>query len=51
MLFFSEPRAMVIGFALHNATEGCGITAPLSGDEERPSWRSSLASERRASGA
>jgi zinc transporter, ZIP family len=29
---------LVIGFGLHNATEGFGIVAPLTGDEERPSW-------------
>jgi ZIP family zinc transporter len=29
---------LVIGFALHNATEGFGIVAPLTGDEETPSW-------------
>lgn len=29
---------LVIGFALHNATEGFGIVAPLTGEEERPSW-------------
>src|SRR6478609_9256280 len=29
---------MVVGFALHNATEGFGIVAPLAGDAERPSW-------------
>ena len=29
---------LVIGFALHNATEGFGICAPLSGDKEMPSW-------------
>jgi hypothetical protein len=34
----------VIGFALHNATEGFAITAPLAGDTDadgaprRPSW-------------
>ena len=31
--------ALIIGFGLHNATEGFGIVAPLSGSEERPSWR------------
>ncbi len=30
---------LVIGFALHNATEGFGIVAPLSGAQERPTWR------------
>jgi zinc transporter, ZIP family len=29
---------LVIGFALHNATEGFGICAPLSGEAEMPSW-------------
>jgi ZIP family zinc transporter len=33
---------LVIGFALHNATEGFGIVAPLAGDPESehvvPSW-------------
>lgn len=29
---------LVIGFGLHNATEGFGITAPLAGDTRRPSW-------------
>ena len=28
----------MIGFALHNATEGFGICAPLSGEAEMPSW-------------
>ena len=30
---------LVIGFGLHNATEGFGIVAPLTGDAEPPSWR------------
>ena len=30
--------ALVIGFALHNATEGFGIVGPMTGDERRPSW-------------
>jgi zinc transporter, ZIP family len=30
---------LIIGFGLHNATEGFGIVAPLSGDQEIPSWR------------
>jgi ZIP family zinc transporter len=30
---------LVIGFSLHNATEGFGIIGPLSGEAERPSWR------------
>src|SRR5512132_2283809 len=29
---------LIIGFGLHNATEGLGICAPLTGDQERPSW-------------
>jgi ZIP family zinc transporter len=29
---------LVIGFALHNATEGFGIVAPLAGEPDRPSW-------------
>src|SRR5918912_2384047 len=29
---------LVIGFGLHNATEGLGICAPLTGDNEKPSW-------------
>ena len=32
---------LVIGFALHNATEGYGIVAPLAGAPERPSWAGS----------
>jgi ZIP family zinc transporter len=37
---------LVVGFALHNATEGFGIVAPLAADREqgepRPSWGSLL---------
>ena len=29
---------LVVGFAVHNATEGFGITAPMAGDAERPTW-------------
>jgi ZIP family zinc transporter len=29
---------LVIGFALHNATEGFGIVGPISGDGVRPTW-------------
>src|SRR5438105_1025371 len=29
---------LIIGFGLHNATEGLGICAPLTGDQEQPSW-------------
>jgi ZIP family zinc transporter len=29
---------LIIGFALHNATEGFGIAAPLSGRDTLPSW-------------
>ena len=30
---------LVVGFAVHNATEGFGIVAPLTSQQERPSWR------------
>ena len=30
---------LIIGFGLHNATEGFGIVAPLAGDKDPPSWR------------
>src|SRR5712691_12661923 len=30
---------LIIGFGLHNATEGFGIVAPLSGEQDKPSWR------------
>jgi len=30
---------LVIGFALHNATEGFGIVAPLAAENDRPTWR------------
>jgi zinc transporter, ZIP family len=30
---------LVIGFALHNATEGFGIVGPLAGADARASWR------------
>src|SRR4029077_18626087 len=30
---------LIIGFGLHNATEGFGIVAPLSGSETRPTWK------------
>lgn len=29
---------LVAGFALHNATEGFGMVAPLASDSERPGW-------------
>ena len=29
---------LIIGFGLHNATEGFGIVGPMSGEAERPSW-------------
>src|SRR5438067_5617613 len=29
---------LIINFGLHNATEGLGICAPLTGEKERPSW-------------
>lgn len=35
----SLATVLVIGFALHNATEGFGIVAPLAGDDSRPTWR------------
>ena len=31
--------ALMVGFGLHNATEGFGIVAPLAGDRQRPSWK------------
>lgn len=30
---------LVVGFGLHNATEGFGIVAPLAADTERASWK------------
>src|SRR5438132_634104 len=30
--------ALIVGFGLHNATEGFGIVAPLTGEKEPPSW-------------
>jgi ZIP family zinc transporter len=30
---------LIIGFGLHNATEGFGIVSPLSGSETRPTWK------------
>ena len=29
---------LIIGFGLHNATEGFGIVAPLAAEGTRPSW-------------
>jgi ZIP family zinc transporter len=29
---------LIIGFGLHNATEGFGIIGPMSGEAELPSW-------------
>ena len=29
---------LVVGFALHNVTEGFGIAAPMASDADRPSW-------------
>ena len=29
---------LIVGFGLHNATEGFGIVAPLTGQDQRPSW-------------
>lgn len=30
---------LIIGFALHNVTEGFGIAGPMMSDSEPPSWR------------
>ncbi len=30
---------LIIGFSLHNATEGFGICGPISGEGTKPSWR------------
>lgn len=30
--------ALIIGFAVHNATEGFGIVGPTAGEAERPGW-------------
>src|SRR5712671_681351 len=30
---------LIIGFSLHNATEGFGICGPMSGEGTRPSWK------------
>ncbi|MPM66898.1 Zinc transporter ZupT [bioreactor metagenome] len=29
---------LVVGFAIHNGTEGFGIVAPMAAEAERPSW-------------
>jgi ZIP family zinc transporter len=29
---------LIVGFALHNATEGFGIVGPMGAEAERPSW-------------
>jgi len=29
---------LIVGFGLHNATEGFGIVAPLAGEPNRPRW-------------
>jgi ZIP family zinc transporter len=29
---------LIVGFSLHNATEGFGICGPMSGEGTRPSW-------------
>jgi ZIP family zinc transporter len=34
----SLATVLIIGFALHNATEGFGIVGPMAGEPERPSW-------------
>jgi ZIP family zinc transporter len=31
--------ALIIGFALHNATEGFGIVGPMASEGSRPTWR------------
>jgi ZIP family zinc transporter len=36
---YSLAVALVVGFTLHNATEGLGIVGPMAGDERKPSWR------------
>ena len=36
--FFGLALLLIIGFGLHNATEGFGIVAPLAADGERASW-------------
>src|SRR5438034_1346900 len=30
---------LIIGFGLHNATEGFGVTGPLAAEDQHPSWR------------
>ena len=30
---------LIVGFALHNATEGFGICGPLAGEGTKPSWK------------
>jgi len=30
---------LIVGFGAHNATEGFGIVAPLSAEQDRPSWK------------
>ena len=30
---------LIVGFSLHNATEGFGIVGPMSGEGTRPTWR------------
>ncbi len=34
----ASPCCWWIGFGLHNATEGFGITAPLTAEDIKPSW-------------
>src|SRR5438477_444549 len=36
--FLNATAIGIIGFGLHNATEGFGIVAPLAAAGERPSW-------------
>src|SRR5437660_1130974 len=37
-IFIGLPVGLIIGFGLHNATEGFGIVAPMSAEAVRPSW-------------
>jgi len=38
VLMESLALLLVVGFALHNATEGFGIVGPLAAADVRPSW-------------
>src|SRR5438309_1994262 len=37
-IFLGLPVVRIVGFGLHNATEGFGIVGPMAGDAELPSW-------------